>query len=429
MTDYRATLAGLSEKYPAPGGNGSHTPAADDLESIARQHGLDDVRSAVLRANRAADGDDEQRVEPVLRTMADVEPREVEWLWPKRVPRGKITLLAGDPGLGKSFATLSFAARVSTGSPWPDGSCCPAGDVILVSAEDDVEDTIAPRLIAHGADLDRVHALEAVRVAGRERAFTLEDLPPLRDAIARVSPILIVIDPISSFLGRTDSHNNAEVRGLLAPLAKMAADTGAAVLLVSHLNKSGGAKSLYRATGSLAFVAAARAAYFVCRDRDDPKRRLFAPGKNNLGDDQTGFAYSIVDGVVRWDPAPLNLTADRALEQAGDGASGDRPGPEPEERNAARDWLLGVLKDGPVESKQIQADARACGISWATVRRAKTAAGVIVEKAGLAGGWTWRLRRPAPGAAEDAHVTPCPKQPEHLEHLERLRADGGTNHD
>ncbi len=150
---------------------------------------------------------------PVLRCLADVEPREVQWLWPGRVPLGRISLLVGRPGEGKSFLTTDMTAHVSTGRTWPDGSACPCGSVILVSAEDDPHDTIRPRLDAHGADVRRVHLLATVRRRGEggrlvEAMFTLEDLPALAEALDRQPDCrLIVIDPIGSFIGGgTDSH-------------------------------------------------------------------------------------------------------------------------------------------------------------------------------------------------------------------------------
>jgi len=185
---------------------------------------------------------------PILTCLADVEPAEIKWLWPRRVPLGRITLLVGMPGEGKSFLTIYMAARVSTGSPWPDGAACPNGSVILVSAEDDPADTIRPRLDAHYADVRRVHLLAMVRQIGDngesgEAMFTLADLPALEAALKRHPDCkLVVVDPIGSFLGRqTDAHRDNEVRGVLAPVAQLAAKYGVAVLVVAHRRKASGA--------------------------------------------------------------------------------------------------------------------------------------------------------------------------------------------
>jgi len=164
---------------------------------------------------------------PILTCLADVEPVDIRWLWPGRIPLGRITLLVGRPGEGKSFLTTYMASRISTGSPWPDGSECPQGSVILVSAEDDPGDTIRPRLDAHYADVRRVHLLAMVRKiqAGGERhdvMFTLADIDALETALkAHRDCKLVVVDPIGSFLGGgTDAHRDNEVRSVLAPVTK-----------------------------------------------------------------------------------------------------------------------------------------------------------------------------------------------------------------
>ena len=156
---------------------------------------------------------------------------------------GRITLLVGRPGEGKSFLTTDAAARITTGTPWPDGKHCPKGSVILISAEDDPADTIRPRLDAHCADVRHVHLLSAVRrVDGDgqyERLITLADVDAIEAALMRLSDCkLIVVDPIGSFLGGgTDAHRDNEVRGVLAPIAAMAEKHGPAVLVVAHRRK------------------------------------------------------------------------------------------------------------------------------------------------------------------------------------------------
>jgi putative DNA primase/helicase len=210
----------------------------------------------------------------VIRCFQDVVATPLSWLWPRRIARGKVTLVAGDPGLGKSQLTASLAACVSVGGCLPGSDyAAPLGSVLFLNAEDDAADTIRPRLEAAGADVARIHALDAVRTLGddgrvMQRGFDLaRDIGALQGAARGIGDVaLIVIDPISAYLGGTDSHRNADVRGLLAPLSALAADVGAAVLIVSHLNKTVGNDAMMRITGSLAFVAAARAAYIVARD-------------------------------------------------------------------------------------------------------------------------------------------------------------------
>lgn len=210
-----------------------------------------------------------------MRCLSGIEAKPVCWLWPGRIARGKVTIIAGNPGLGKSQITTSIAAVVTTGGRWPVGSdLCAPGGVIFLNAEDDPADTLRPRLEAAGADLRRVQFVDGVIVgyAGDgnqcQRLFSVaEDLKALDSALSQLRDVaLVVIDPVTAYLGQTDSHKNAEVRGLLAPLSELAARHNTAVIGVSHLTKAAGSQALMRVTGSLAFVAAARAAYLVTLD-------------------------------------------------------------------------------------------------------------------------------------------------------------------
>lgn len=338
---------------------------------------------------------------PVIVRLADVKPEPVSWLWPGRIALGKLTLIAGDPGLGKSFLTLDMAARVSRGWAWPDapGVATTPGGVVLLSAEDGVADTIRPRLDAAGADVARIVALEAIRSVGdngRESARTFDlsrDLPALESAIRSVEDCrLVVIDPVTAYLGGVDSHKNAEIRGLLAPLGAIAERHRVAVVAVTHLNKSGGGPAIYRAMGSLAFAAAARAAWAVSKDKDDPRRRLLLPIKNNIAPDTGGLAYRIepvgVDGcpAVAWEPDPVNVSADDAL-------AGDRDeGGGRTERDDAAVWLRDYLGDGPKLARDVLTESKAAGFSKRTIDRAKPAAGVRTRKETFSGGWVWALR-------------------------------------
>ncbi|MHC4393853.1 MAG: AAA family ATPase, partial [Planctomycetota bacterium] len=318
--------------------------------------------------------------------------------------KGKTTLIAGDPGLGKSQQTLSLAATVSCGGLLPDGTRAERGKVIVVSAEDDPADTIKPRLEVAGADLGNVFIVDFVRDGfypdgtPAERGFSLsEDLQQLGKMIEDIGGVsLVVIDPVSAYLGRTDSHKNADVRAILAPLSKLAEQYGAAVVVVSHLNKTTGGNALARVNGSGAFGAAARAAYLVIRDPADDDRRLFLPMKNNLGADQTGLAFTIESVEVEsahgpiqtsrvvWDAEAVTMTATEALQAT----AGDS-----DERSAVADaaeWLAELLEDGPVPQPTVKAECGKAGFSWATVRRAKSSLQVKAIKEGRTG-WLWRL--------------------------------------
>jgi putative DNA primase/helicase len=331
----------------------------------------------------------------VLRCFTDIAPIPLRWLWVGRIPLGKLTLLIGDPGLGKSLLTADIASRMSRGTSFPDGAGCEVGSVIFLSAEDDAADTIRPRLDAAGADVSRAHILEAVHVqltdgSLTEKPFNLEtDIAVLEGALHEHPDVrLIVIDPISAYLGGVDSHSNAEVRGILAPLAALAARFGVAVLCVTHLRKSAGA-AIYRAISSIAFTAAARAVWAVGSDPEDGDRRLLLTVKQNLSASADGLAFRIEtqNNVPRlaWEPGAVTLDANEVLGNV------DMQ-QDQSERREAKEWLKDFLADGPVAVKKIQGEAKAAGLSWMTIRRAKEALLVVASKSAYQGGWQWRLK-------------------------------------
>ena len=368
--------------------------------------------------------------------LADVTPEPVRWLWPGRFALGKLSLIAGEPGLGKSFLTLDMAARVSRGDGWPcdEGARSEPAGVVLLSAEDNVDDTIVPRLMAARADRSRILAMKALfkpvlglggEVEKQVHFSLLEHIPQLESLIQRAAPCrLVVVDPVSAFLGSTDSHNNSEVRAVLAPLAEMAARHRVAVVAVTHLNKGQGS-ALNRVIGSIAFTAAARAAYVVTRDDDEPARRLLLPAKNNLGCDETGFAYRLEgEGIpcVEWEPIPVTMTADEAV-----GVEHHARGPEPDARHDAETWLLDFLAAGPRTATDVFDAARADGHTRATIKRAKAMMSIVATKDGYQGAWTWTLPGSGPlmVAGEPAAIKGAPKGlkgacPKQLEPLDPL---------
>ncbi|MBN2701177.1 MAG: AAA family ATPase [Methylothermaceae bacterium] len=342
---------------------------------------------------------------PVAKTrqFASIEPQEIQWLWPTRIALGKLTLFAGDPGLGKSMLSASLAAYVTTLREWPDGAECEhPGDVVLISAEDDPADTLRPRLDAAGADVSRVHLLEYIEEETKEkikrRSFSIADVEALDGLMSKIKAKLIVIDPISAYLDGTDSHKNADVRALLTPLADLAASRGVAIVGITHLNKGGGS-AMYRSMGSLAFVAAARAAYMVAKDPDEPERRLILPVKNNLGDDRTGLAYEIVTGengapMVRFEEGIIETTADEAL----------MPDENRSELEDAEEFLLETLKHGERQSTEIIKEAKQAGIAEKTLRRAKTKLRIKSAKQEISKKWVWRLSESSEKVAKVAKV-------------------------
>ena len=343
----------------------------------------------------------------LIRRASDIEAQPITWLWPNRIAVGKLTLFAGDPGLGKSQLTAHLAAVVTTRGQWPcDEGRAAQGSVIIFSAEDDAADTIVPRLLAAGADLSRVHIVEAVATDDGKgktsrRMFHLEaDLARLEAELVRVGDVrLVIIDPITAYLVGVDTHRNSDVRGVLGMVAETAARHRVAVVAVSHWNKSGAGPAVNRVTGSGAFTAAVRAAFMVAKDPDNLERRLFVPMKNNLARIDGGLAFrieqhmvgeanAILASAVVWDGEQVMRTADEIL------AAADNAGTNQSARDDAAGWLRELLADGSLPAKQVQSEADAAGHSWATVKRAKKAAGIVAFREGGAadkGRWFWRL--------------------------------------
>ena len=331
------------------------------------------------------------------RRASDIPPKPLEWLWPGRFPLNKPSLIGGHPGLAKSQIATYAAANTTTGRSWPDGSPCEyPGDVAILSAEDDAEDTLVPRLIAAEADLERVHIIHGAPGAqGVERAINLQkDLDKLENTVARLGVRLVIIDPISAYLGATDSHKDAEVRGLLAPLSTIAARHRAAILAVTHFNKGGGSDAIMRFMGSVAVVAAMRAVWAVVLDpySEQPGRRLLLPVKSNLGPDLGGLAYTVEPVVldngietsrVQWQDGAVHISADHALAApTRDRGSGDALG-------TAKEFLRDTLAAGPVPCAEIRQAAEAENLGSRTVQQAKKDLGIVSKKQGHAWIWTF----------------------------------------
>jgi hypothetical protein len=367
-----------------------HLHAERNIDALAAE-ALSAVRDATAECGAMSRGG----AKPVVLNMADVVAERIEWLWPGRIALGMLTLVAGDPGLGKSFFSCDLAARVSLGSAWPDDvrTRAPRGGVVMLNAEDPVAQVVRPRLDRAGADVRRINFVQAVRDQGAdyERQLDLSrDLAAVEGAILATPDCkLVIIDPLSSYVGTIDAHRSNEVRAVVDPLAKLADRHRVALVCVTHLNKgsNGGGPAIYRATGSLSFIAAARAGFYVCRDKDRPERRLLLPAKNNLAPDTLGMAYAIVDGALAWEADPVSMTADEAMQQAA-AAGHDRS-----ERREAVDWLAHVLASGPVPVKELQQLANNAGLAWPTVKRAKDELGVASHRQGFGRGSTcsWAL--------------------------------------
>lgn len=339
--------------------------------------------------------------------MAEVDPEPVDWIWSGRLARGKLTLVAGDPGLGKSQISLDVAARITTGSQFPDGDAAPAGSVLVLTAEDAAKDTVRPRLEAAGADLGRVHRLKTAMYQGGATTFSLQnDLAALGEKLNQVGDVtLVIIDPVTSYMGsKIDLHRVTDVRAVLEPLAAWAEDHHVAVLGITHPPKNAPPKALHAIVGSIAYVAAARLV-FLAVEEPETERRLFLAVKNNLAPLAPGLGYSLTQTIigkgivashVTWDSAPVTVSANEALAATNGGHN--------RAMSEAKDFLREELADGPRGAQDIKKAAQAAGLSWATIRRAQENLGIKPRKTGLDGGWQWQL-------PEDAHRRPEDAQP------------------
>jgi len=347
---------------------------------------------------------------------SDLTPEPINWLWPGWLPLGKLVLLAGAPGTGKTTAALSFAATVTAGGSFPDGSRCTVGDVLIWSGEDDPTDTLVPRLIAAGADRDRIYFVGDADPQGERRPFDpAADTAKLLEAARGLPNLrLVIFDPVVNAV-TGNSHQNTEVRRGLQPLVDFAARVGAVLVGITHFAKGGaGLDPTMRVIGSVAFSAVARVVLVCAKNQDDEgnQRRILARSKSNLGPDDGGFTYSLEQVE-----ALPGITASRTV--WGEAVEGNarellaEPGDEDDLRpgEKAKQFLRECLAAGLTPCKTVQTEAKEAGISLATLRRAAKSIGVRPVKGGMEDAWYWSLP-----TAEDAHLEPkmLIKNSEHL---------------
>lgn len=384
----------------------------------------------------------------VVTSYAEIPMRAVDWLWTNYVPLGKLTELIGDPGLGKSTIAIDLAARVSTGRSMPG---VPEGErgtdltesagVMILSTEDDPEDTIKPRLVASGGDPARVFEMKLQTTDSGVMQLTIpDDLDHVRATIEERGIKLVILDPLVAYLGgKTDAHRDQDVRRALGPLSGLAADLGIAVLSIRHMNKNDQVNNvLYRGGGSIGITAQARSVLFVSAQQQDDRvadtvgldhergpngerlkpAHVLAVGKNNLAVIERSFLYRVASVVVGQDPESgkdivgshiqwvgrSEVTANQLLMKA----------PEVSGRQKEyRDFLHHLLKDGPVPAQEVQRACEEAGIKWNTLnsRRVKERIGVhsFQERDGSTiGRWMWALNGP-----DGEHAGEQPQGPQH----------------
>jgi hypothetical protein len=336
---------------------------------------------------RLADEAPDEEAIPVGTPMADIAPETVEWLWNRRIPKGKVSILDGDPGKGKSTILYDLAARVSAGLNLPDGQSVEKAGVIIVSREDGAADTIVPRFIAAGGDVNNA------RIIGSGEDFVIpDDLDKLKRAIKQTRAALVIIDPVMSFLADdVNSNSDQQVRRALQPLVDVAEETGAAIKLCRHMNKSsGGGPVIYRGQGSIGIIGIVRSGLMVGDHPDRDQVFILAGQKSNLSKPPESLAYRIRSAGADKDTAVIEylgvseVTAQQMSTTPQDEGERDR-------LSEARDFLKDTLRAGPAPTKKIKADAGEADISWRTIERAKTSLKIQTFKDSETLRWMWTL--------------------------------------
>lgn len=353
------------------------------------------------------------QIQLIRGSQIKLEP--VTWVWDGWLASGKMHILAGVQGTGKTTIALALAATITSGGCWPDGTLATKCNVVVWSGEDDPGDTLAPRLVTMGADMERVFFIGGVRDGETKRSFDpAKDLEGLKLELSKIDGgiTLIIVDPIVSAV-TGDSHKNTETRRGLQPLVDLAASVPCALLGITHFAKNtSGREPVDRVIGSVAFGAMARVVMIAAKAQSNeegvPPDRLFLRAKSNIGPDTGGFKYDlrqaeleshpgIVTSSVLWGETVQGNTreilAEVEMVDSGDsGALGD-----------AKAFLQDNLSDGPVAAKTIMGEAKDAGISLATLRRAKNGLGIGSNKISKEEGWEWSLPRRCSKKPEDAH--------------------------
>lgn len=328
--------------------------------------------------------------------MADVEPEEVEWLVKPYIPLGALTIVEGDPDEGKSFATLAIIAALTSGGGLPFGEIQEPGNVLLLSAEDHLRNTIRPRLDWLGADVGRVFAMKALLVFD-EKGFKL-----LEERIEKRQPKMVLFDPLFAYVGsRTNINSDNKVREITNRLAELAHRHRCSIVALRHLSKAEQRNAKLAGASSTAWTAAARSVLLFGHESGDEQSRGFVHTKHNLSAKGASQGYRIerqTDDTARFHwTGECELTSDMILSsQRNNGAAS--------ELERAEDFLFDVLQGGPVLQKEVERRSKREGLSWSTMRRAKIRLKVVSEHGPPKGPWRWRLADNQSDSATDEHV-------------------------
>lgn len=312
-----------------------------------------------------------------LFSMSEVAAQDVRWLWYPYIPCGKITIMQGDPGEGKTMLSLTLAALLSRGLPLPGQEAQPPMSIIFQTAEDGLADTVKPRLERAGADCSRIIVID-----DSDTPLTILD-ERLEQAIIKERVQLLILDPLQAFLGaEVDMHRANEVRPAFRRLAAVAERTGCAVVIVGHMNKMQGAKGIYRGLGSIDISAIARSILFVGRSKENPDLRCMAQLKNSLAPFGETLLFDIGERITFCGVS--DITADKLLSETGTAFA-------PTKTESAIEELQRILSEGELPASEILAYFEEMGVGEKTVKNAKKELGVLSVKRGSQ--WMWTLEK------------------------------------
>ena len=338
------------------------------------------------------------RGEVLARRGSEVETRPVEWLWPGRIPRGKVSILDGLPGVAKTTLVGDVGARLTTGRKMPDGADAPNGAVLFINYEDDAEDTLVPRFDAAGGDTNRLLLADSVRTpAGVDYLEIPTHVEFLEELIVLEGVVLCIIDPLMAALAAdVRSNTDQDVRRALRSLRSMAERTGVAVVCVRHLNKNTNVKDpILRGGGSIGIIGAARAGLIAGRDPEDQTRHVLAMSKMNLAPDNVpSLAYRVVEDP-RWKVGAIEWLGEVNV-QARDLLADSQPDVGPAVAEAVG-ILTEFLAEGPRLATECKAYCKEAGVTGRTLDRAKTATGVKARPRdnGTGQHWWWEIAMPS----------------------------------
>lgn len=373
------------------------------------------------------------KVIPSLVNLADVEPEDVDFFWKPYIPKGKLTILEGDPGLGKTFLALNLCAAITNGWPLPGQDGKPEfvtepSTVLFMTAEDGLADTIVPRLEKMGADRSKVYCLTGWRETeeGEEKAFTLKDIPALREALEQVRPALVVIDPLQGYLGPVDMHRANETRPLLSGLGKLAEEYNCAVIAIRHLSKTGGGKAIYRGLGSIDFTAAARSVLLVGENPSTGEKAVVHTKSSCAERGVTqGFTITELDGFM-WAGVSSCTAEDLLAIPEKDEKETESPALE-----EAVEFFLGILEGGEkIPCKEIREKWKEVGITDKTARRAREKLGIkfLYGKNGKPNCWylpdEYVAHTNTDGQDGQDTQTPIESAFRHVAHVAHAQSDG-----